>query len=301
MSKGVFMRAVLGVHQLPSAHQALQALLQLGFKDLEVRPTHVMEHVGSTLGKYLLTVTETEYYAQYTKTEEAKAHELLKSFEKELQERGFASKARLRDGHVVNELIAEAQESQADLVVVSLKAQESLGHFFFGSVGRKMIFQCPTNLFVYKPATSPASLKRAVFATDHSPFALKALDRLISLRPEGLEHITVLTAYPQNLTSALAPFVTQLGVDVSRWIEEKLHEENETVVRRLKQEGFQAVAEVRGEPIHEAIESSMKRHEAGLVILGAQGHGMLEGLSLGSVTAHQVLHTPHSVLVVRPR
>jgi nucleotide-binding universal stress UspA family protein len=37
------------------------------------------------------------------------------------------------------------------------------------------------------------------------------------------------------------------------------------------------------------------------VILGAQGHGMLEGLSLGSVTAHQVLHTPHSVLVVRPR
>lgn len=295
------MRAVLGVHHLPSAHQALQALLQLGFKDLEVRPTHVMEHVGSTLGKYLLTVTETEYYAQYMKSEEAKARELLSSFEKELQSRGIRSEARLREGHVVNELMAEAQESQADLVAVSLKAQETLGHFFFGSVGRKMIFQCPTSFFVYKPTTAPSSLKRAVFATDHSPFAQRSLDRFVRMRPQGLEKITVLTAYPHNLTSALAPFVSQLGVDVSRWIEEKLFQENEAVVKRLKQEGFEAVAEVRGEPIHEAIESSLKRHEAGLVILGAQGHGMLEGLSLGSVTAHQVLHTPHSVLVVRPQ
>lgn len=295
------MRAVLGVHHLPSAHQALQALLQLGFKDLEVRPIHVMEHVGSTLGKYLLTVTETEYYAQYMKSEEAKARELLNSFERELQSRGIRSDAHVREGHVVNELMAEAKESNADLVVVTLKAQETLGHFFFGSVGRKMIFQCPTSFYVYKPTTSPSTLKRAIFATDHSPFAQKSLERLISMRPLGIEHITVLTAYPQNLTSALAPFVSQLGVDVSRWIEDKLYEENETLVRRLTQEGFQAIAEVRGEPIHEAIESSLKRHEAGLVILGAQGHGMLEGLSLGSVTAHQVLHTPHSVLVVRPQ
>jgi nucleotide-binding universal stress UspA family protein len=295
------MRAVLGVHHLPSAHQALQALLQLGFKDLEVRPIHVMEHVGSTLGKYLLTVTETEYYAQYMKNEEAKARELLNSFERELQSRGILSEAQLREGHVVNELMAEAKESNADLVVVTLKAQETLGHFFFGSVGRKMIFQCPTSFYVYKPTTAPSTLKRAIFATDHSPFAQKSLERLISMRPLGIEHITVLTAYPQNLASALAPFVSQLGVDVSRWIEDKLYEENEALVRRLTQEGFQAIAEVRGEPVHEAIESSMKRHEAGLVVLGAQGHAMLEGLSLGSVTAHQVLHTPHSVLVVRPQ
>ncbi len=295
------MRAVLGVHHLPSAHQALQALLQLGFKDLNLRPTHVMEHVGSTLGKYLLTVTETEYYAQYMKNEEAKARALLSSFEKELEARGIPSEARLREGHVVNELMAEAQEAKADLVAVSLKAQETLGHFFFGSVGRKMIFQCPTSFFVYKPTTEPTSLKRVVFATDHSAFAQKSLDRFIRMRPAGIERITVLTAYPQNLTAALAPFVSQLGVDVSRWIEEKLFQENEAVVKRLKQEGFDAVAEVRGEPVHEAIESSLKRHEAGLLVLGAQGHGMFEGLSLGSVTAHQVLHTAHSVLVVRPQ
>jgi nucleotide-binding universal stress UspA family protein len=295
------MRAVLGVHQLDSAHQALQALLQLGFKELEVLPTHVMEHVGRTLGKYLLTLTETEYYAQYTKTEEAKARALLGSFEKELQERGINCQVRLREGHVVNELMNEAQDSKADLVAVTLKTQETLGQFFFGTVGRKMIFQCPTSFLIYKSTTAPSSLKRAIFATDHSPFAQRALERLIHMQPRGLEQIVVLTAYPQNLTSALAPFVSQLGLDVSRWIEEKLQEENEAVVRRLRQEGYEALAEVRGESIHEAIESSLKRHEAGLLILGAQGHGMLEGLSLGSVTAHQALHTPHSVLVVRPQ
>ncbi|HYX33107.1 MAG TPA: universal stress protein [Oligoflexus sp.] len=294
------MRVVLGVHHLPSAHQALQAVLELGFNDLEVRPTHVMEHVGSTLGKYLLTVTESDYYAQYMQNEQLKAQELLSSFEKELQARGIQSHARLREGHVVNELMAEAQESQAELVAVTLKAQETLGHFFFGSVGRKMIFQCPTSFFVYKPWDAPETLKRAVFATDHSVFAQKALERLIRMRPQGIEHIAVLTAYPQNLTSALAPFVSQLGLDVSRWVEDKLYEENQAVVKRLQQEGFHAVAEVRGEPIHEAIESSLKHQEAGLLILGAQGHGMLEGLSLGSVAAHQVLHTRHSVLVVRP-
>jgi nucleotide-binding universal stress UspA family protein len=294
------MRAVLGVHHLHSAHQALEALLQLGFKDLEIRPTHVMEHVGSTLGKYLLTVTESEYYAQYMQSEQQKAKLLLDSFDGELSKRGILSQSQLREGHVVNELIAEAQQSKADLVAVSLKAQETLGHFIFGSVGRKLIFQCPTSFFVYKPLSAPRTLKRAVFATDHSAFAQKALERLIQMQPDGIEHIAVLTAYPHDLTSALAPFVSQLGVDVGRWVEEKLFEENEAVVRRLQQAGFQAVAEVRGEPIHEAIESSLKQQDAGLVILGAQGHGMLEGLSLGSVTAHQVLHTRHSVLVVRP-
>jgi len=294
------MRVVLGCHHLSSAHQTLQAILQLGFAGLQVHPTHVMEHVGSTLGKYLLTVTESEYYGNYMLSEQQKAKELLQSFEKEILDLGIPCYSKLREGHVVNELMAQAQESDADLVAVSLKAQESLGHFFFGSVGRKMIFRCPTSFFVYKPVNAPQTIKRAIFATDHSQFAQKALERLVRMRPMGLEHIAVMTAYPQNLTSALAPFVSQLGVDVSRWVEEKLHEENLAIVQFLQKEGFHAVAEVRGEPIHEAIENSVKHQDAGLVILGAQGHGMLEGLSLGSVAAHQVLHTRHSVLVVRP-
>lgn len=294
------MRAILGVSQHASAIQSFEALLHLQFSDLEIHPTHVIEHVGSTLGKFLLTATESEFYTQYMKSEEVKARELLMSFEKMILQRGIVSQGHLRQGHVVNELIQQAKEVDAKLVCVNLRAQESLGHLVFGSVGRKMIFQCPTSLLVHKPILAPETVKRAVFATDHSVFAQKALDQLIRLRPKGLEHIAVLTSYPQNLTSALAPFVSQLGLDVSRWVEDKLLEENNKIVKKLEQEGYHAVAEVRGEPVHEAIENSLKHQEAGLLILGAQGHGMLEGISMGSVSAHQVLHTNHSVLVVRP-
>ncbi len=294
------MRAILGVSQHASAFQSFEALLRLQFSDLEIHPTHVVEHVGSTLGKFLLTATESEFYTHYMQSEEVKARELLTSFEKMILERGIVSQGHLRQGHVVNELIQQAKDVDASLVCVSLRAQESLGHMVFGSVGRKMIFQCPTSLLVPKPNQAPEAIKRAVFATDHSPFAQKALDQLIRMRPQGLEHITVLTSYPQNLASALAPFVSQLGLDVSRWVEDKLLEENTKIAKKLEQEGFHAVAEVCGEPVHDAIEKSLKSQEAGLLILGAQGHGMLEGLSLGSVSAHQVLHTNHSVLIVRP-
>ena len=43
----------------------------------------------------------------------------------------------------------------------------------------------------------------------------------------------------------------------------------------------------------------MAEEQADLLILGSHGHGALERLALGSVSFHQVVATPHNVLVVR--
>ena len=45
----------------------------------------------------------------------------------------------------------------------------------------------------------------------------------------------------------------------------------------------------------------MEEQKADLVILGAQGQSFAKRLAVGSVSLHEVISTPHNVLVLRKR
>ncbi|MCX6131226.1 MAG: universal stress protein [Proteobacteria bacterium] len=294
------MRVVLGVKDYGSAHQALDLIQALKFDSLEVYPVHILEYVGGVFGKSLLTIADSEYYTHYLNTQKALAHELVTGLEQELKRRDMSGQVQLREGYIANQLILATEERHGDVLFVTLERPVGLERMAFGAVGRKLVFQSSHSLYVYKPGRSSTSLRRAIFATDHSEYADRALDHLIQWKPRGIEDITVLTAFPENLTSALAPFIGRLGLDFGQVVGEKLKEKNEQIAQRLRDVGFKARAEVLGENVHEAIDNSCRRHQAGLVIVGAQGHGMLEGLALGSVASHLAFHTDHSVLILRP-
>jgi nucleotide-binding universal stress UspA family protein len=53
------------------------------------------------------------------------------------------------------------------------------------------------------------------------------------------------------------------------------------------------------QPIHEAIDRALDQASAELLILGAKGHSLLERLTLGSVSLHQAISGPCSVLILR--
>jgi len=76
-------------------------------------------------------------------------------------------------------------------------------------------------------------------------------------------------------------------------------ERNEQVCERLRALGAQCESRVEEAHPNEAIQNAMKETEADLLILGAQGHGFWDRLAIGSISFHQAIAEPHSVLLLR--
>lgn len=57
---------------------------------------------------------------------------------------------------------------------------------------------------------------------------------------------------------------------------------------------------VQGEP-DEVLGATMKDVNGDLLAMGAQGHGFIERVMLGSLSLQQVMASPYSTLILRPR
>ncbi|MBC8135777.1 MAG: universal stress protein, partial [Fibrella sp.] len=144
---------------------------------------------------------------------------------------------------------------------------------------------------------------RAVLATDHSPYMNRCIDLLLRFRPQGLEHITVLTAYPEDSLDSIQSYLPNLAVSPAAAIRRDLEERNHSLVRRLT-DAFRPLSttvssQVSGEPVECAITRTMEVTGADLLIVGAQGHTLMERLTLGSVSFRQAMTAPYSVMILR--
>jgi nucleotide-binding universal stress UspA family protein len=103
-----------------------------------------------------------------------------------------------------------------------------------------------------------------------------------------------------GLASMLAGGVPDLAVDAETWVSENLLKRNQTVADRLGAVGIEASPMVIDGHPNAAIHQAMGETEADLLILGAQGHGFIERLAMGSVSFYQAVSERHSVLILRP-
>jgi nucleotide-binding universal stress UspA family protein len=97
----------------------------------------------------------------------------------------------------------------------------------------------------------------------------------------------------------MRPFLDEFALDPAEWIEKNLEERNEKVRQILEPLGCPIDTRVYADAAASSIPVAMKETGAELLILGAQGHGFLERLTLGSTSFHQVMAEPYSVLVLR--
>jgi nucleotide-binding universal stress UspA family protein len=205
----------------------------------------------------------------------------------------------IRHGSAPDQLMAHAEDAHADLIAVGGRAHGGLSAFLTGSVGRGLVIGAKQSLLIAKGDVAPEGPVRAVLATDHSRYADRCLTTLLNLAPKGIAHLTVLTAYPRESVESIRPFLPEYVLDPASWIDDSLRQRNDHVKELLAPLGCTFDGRVVNDYPNAAIKQTMEETGVDLLILGAQGHGWVERLTLGSVSFHQVVAESFSVLVLR--
>lgn len=207
-----------------------------------------------------------------------------------------------REGHPVQEILRAADELDADLVVVGSKGLTGLEGFLMGSVARSVAKRCTRPVLVAREPNN--NICEALVATDGSEHAQHAVSFAARLTlPTGAERILVHVVRPYR------PFPDYLLLDPQE------HRSAVEAVRRKQEElGASLLAEAQeqltsrglstetvmrsGDPATQILRLAAER-EVDLIVAGARGVSLLEGLWIGSVADRLLKDAQCSVLIVR--
>jgi nucleotide-binding universal stress UspA family protein len=186
-----------------------------------------------------------------------------------------------------------ADQAHADLIAVGSTNKGRYGCFFFGSVGRAISIGSKHSILIAKGSVACSGKVNAVIATDHSKYADDAIGHLIRMKPQGLGNVRIVTA----LNHAMLKGASGLDKDALKtYMETKSAE----IADSLREAGIPALYEVVEGDVSPVLDRQMRLSNAELLIMGAQGHGFMDRMFIGSSSLHQVVGTPHSILILRP-
>jgi nucleotide-binding universal stress UspA family protein len=228
------------------------------------------------------------------------------------QLKGFAPAVALKDipveylvaeGDVATEVLAEAEA--ADMVVLGTHGRSGFEHLILGSVAEKVVRKAHCPVMTIPPAASdatngvPALFHRIVAGIDFSDASLHAFEYALSLAEEADAHLTVLRVVevPRELAAWAAESDEGKGY-VERWkslASTRLHDVVPTdahvychIDERVE----------TGQPYRELLRVAAEQ-SAGLIVIGAYGHGVLDRMFFGSTAQHVVRHAVCPVLTLR--
>ena len=206
------------------------------------------------------------------------------------------------EGPVAASVLQLADSVHSNLVAVGSRNNGPLASVLLGSVGRALAIGARQSLLIGRGVVAPNGTVSAIFATDHSYYAIRALDHLIAMKPKGLRSVKLLTAYDESELTETAYFaeLTKEAKHEGLCLKEKIKLMSEAAARKLRAAGYVADYDLKPGKVRDVIHHAMNEHKADLLILGAQGHGFFDRVKMGSVALQQVVSEPHSLLVVRP-
>ncbi|AIE86589.1 universal stress protein [Fimbriimonas ginsengisoli] len=276
------MKAVIGVDTEGNYRPTINLLARLGFPNCSAELFHVDELLlAGGAGATPFT------YASYPTIDEVRREQgerLLGEAEALATAAGIESTTLYAVGNPCDRLMRRGDELHCDLIAVGSTHKSRYGAFFLGSVGRGLAIGAHQSVLVSKNDVEPTGSLTAVFATDGSDYADDCLRMLARMKPKGIRRLIIVSA-----VEAL----------VDRQLPKEIAHHVDSLVSHLCEEGFEARGHVvEGSP-SEVIDAMMKASKADLVILGAQGHGFVERLFVGSVALQVVVSSPYSVLLLR--
>jgi nucleotide-binding universal stress UspA family protein len=203
-------------------------------------------------------------------------------------------------GSPASTLLAYADQHRPDLIVVNAAQTRSEARALLaGSVARALVAGAHQSLLIARALPRSSRALRAVFATDHSEYADRCFERFLDMAPEGIGHLSVLSAYPKARLDALQELIPGRGLSVSRAVHDTLCRRNARLCARVQEQEWTTTSHVLPEPVHMAIGHVMDEESADLLILGAKGHSLIERLALGSVAMQQAMAGAYPTLILR--
>jgi nucleotide-binding universal stress UspA family protein len=279
---------------------SFEALASLKFKNLkQVDIVYVIENLGKAdaiagLSAYLDNVTGfpyTKLQATWSREAVAYATECAKSH-------NFESIPHILSGQIANRLLSFVQESASDILVLGSENKGSLESVMIGSVTRKCVIHSPISVLILKKAIPNRPIK-AVLATDHSDYANRCIEVLARFAPQGFEEIIVTTVYPSQRIQKMMSEIPHFHLDADKEIRRGFDELNDKATRSLKDLNCKFRSRVEAGTIHEGLQRVVNEEGADLLIMGAQGHGFAERMTMGTVSLRMAMTGQSSILILR--
>jgi nucleotide-binding universal stress UspA family protein len=209
------------------------------------------------------------------------------------------------EGNVAEEIVAEA--AHADLVVLGTHGRSGIEQVVLGSVAEKVVRKAGCAVLTVPRGTPDATnavpdlFHRIVAGVDGSDASLDALNYAVSLAEEADAHLTVLRVVdvPPELAEWASESAEGQGY-AERWtasVLRRLHGLVPTSARRYCHVDERVGS---GHPSQEILRLTAEQH-AGLIVIGAQGHGALGRVLFGSTAQDVVRHAACPVLTLRRR
>jgi len=206
-------------------------------------------------------------------------------------------------GDVAGEILAESRPG--DLLVIGTHGRSGFERLVLGSVAEKVVRRATRPVLTVPPAAREASqavpslFHDIVVGIDGSEASVRALAFALSLAEEADAHLTLLQ-------------VVELPRERAEWAGESA--EGKAYVARWKESATARLRDLVPQDahvychVHERVETGQPYREilrvaaerrAGLVVIGAHGHGVLERLFVGSTAQHVIRQAGCPVLTVR--
>ena len=205
------------------------------------------------------------------------------------------------EGDPAGSIVKELAQGSHHLTVVGAGNHTWLSRLVLGSVSTHVLHEAPVPVLVVHRAPDPSHHRLHVLVgADGSPSAAHAIDTMASITEPGRVDIQVRTVVR---TPELA-FSAYPGAYVPpSFIEELVAKEKAIAIRHLNESlervrslGFTADGSVgTGWPANDLLEYA-QNIEADLLVVGARGIGVIERLTMGSVSAHLAGHAPAALV-----
>ena len=204
----------------------------------------------------------------------------------------------MRTGNVVQEILAQAKASRADLVVIGSHGRGGLQRLVLGSVAEKVLRLATCPVLTVRSGVKVARRSRSLFgtvlcATDFSAAADRGVAYAKRLAKEANAKLVVMHAVEW-------PFGDAVGAvdDLRKSLESSARDKLVRLLPRSSSDpGAQAV--VTTGKASAAILKVARARSVDLIVMGVSGRGALDVAILGSTTHHVVRKGTWPVLTVR--
>lgn len=292
------MRVLLATDGSPHAERAAAMLSRLPHAeplDVTVMTTVILPDTGTG-------TSATAWGTEFLEQQQRFAKEHYAHIESMFEGADATLHHAMGEGHIGQSIVVEAQESQADLIVIGAKGHSAVERILLGSVSDFVATHASCSVLVVRPplANRPLDRFHVTIAYDGSAPSNAAVDQFVQFgwgpatECHLLHVLPVIRTFRQDIVPAeLAHRNEQRSAAVRA---------NERAVERLRRVAPHTEAHVvESDHVAESIVSFAESHHSDLVIVGSTGHTAIHRILLGSVSRYVLRHAAESVWIVRGR
>jgi nucleotide-binding universal stress UspA family protein len=218
---------------------------------------------------------------------------------------GTALEIVVRQGNPVKEIVQQAEQMRADLLVIGTHGRSGFERLFLGSVTEKVLRKAPGPVLtvpppIERPLEQPVLFKTILCPLDFSPSSTRALEYALSLAKEADARLILLHVIESPLDGA------HLGEMAHFTVPEYGRQVKKDALTRLKAaipsearvwctpEEFVTMGKAHREILRVATETG-----AELIVMGVQGRGAVDLMLFGSTTNEVIRTASRPVLTLR--